>query len=393
MNDKDKTGNQTTDQPTEQSPDTAIEIEVESKPERKPSDQTTDQPTEPKPPMSKPLKITLIVIGILIGIVIIALIAVNVFVRSTYATFYDQAEQEFAIPGIDSGFIPQDIDYYDVGETWLFSGYMTDGSRSPVYKRYVNGDTFEVYVNDTDGKPYSGHGSAITSNDKFIYLTCENGYLVFNAEDFISLPGGESITAVEKIDLDFTPAFMNIENNELYVGNFYHPQAYETPDEHHIATLDGQEGAMNQAVMYVYGSNEWFQYGFSSTPVRAYSIPDRVQGVCATADEKLIFSTSYGLASSHILTYDTKGMEPDGYFSTSSCDVPLFILDARTQVENLEAPPMTEGIETHEGRIFICDESATNKYIFGKLYGAGKVFSIPIPEDEISLMGKPVVQR
>ncbi len=353
---------------------------------------SSEAESQQKKPMPKPLKITLIVIGVLIGIVIIALISVNVFVRTTYATFYDQAEQEFSIPGIDSGFIPQDIDYYDVGETWLFSGYMTDGSRSPVYKRYVNGDTFEVYVNDADGKPYSGHGSAITSNDKFIYLTCENGYLVFDADDFISLPGGDSITTLQKVDLDFTPAFMNIENNELYVGNFYHPESYETPDEHHIATLDGREGGMNQAVMYIFGSNEWFQYGFSSTPVRAYSIPDRVQGVCATADEKLIFSTSYGLASSHILTYDTEGMESDGYFSTSSGDVPLFILDARTQVEDLEAPPMTEGIETHEGRIFICDESATNKYIFGKLYGAGKVFSIPIPEDNISMMGKPITQ-
>lgn len=336
-------------------------------------------PTQ-KRPMPRPLQITLIVIGVIVGIILVAIIAVNIFVRTTYATFYDQADQEFTIPGIDSGFIPQDIDYYDVGETWLFSGYMADGSPSPVYKRYVNGDVFEIHVNDADGKPYTDHGSAITSNDKFIYLTCENGYLVFDANDFIELPGGETITALTKVDLDFSPAFMNIENDELYVGNFYHPEAYETPEEHHIATLDGQEGGMNQAVMYVYGSNQWFQYGFSSSPVRAYSIPDRVQGVCATADEKLIFSTSYGLASSHILTYDTEGMQPDDYFSTSSGDVPLFILDSRTQIGNLEAPPMTEGIETHEGRIFICDESATNKYIFGKLYGAGKVFSIPIPE-------------
>lgn len=336
-------------------------------------------PTQ-KRPMPRPLRITLIVIGVIVGIILVAIIAVNIFVRTTYATFYDQADQEFTIPGIDSGFIPQDIDYYDVGETWLFSGYMADGSPSPVYKRYVNGDVFEIHVNDADGKPYTDHGSAITSNDKFIYLTCENGCLIFDANDFIELPGGETITALTKIDLDFSPAFMNIENDELYVGNFYHPEAYETPEEHHIATLDGQEGGMNQAVMYVYGSNQWFQYGFSSSPVRAYSIPDRVQGVCATADEKLIFSTSYGLASSHILTYDTEGMQPDDCFSTSSGDIPLFILDSRTQIENLEAPPMTEGIETHEGRIFICDESATNKYIFGKLYGAGKVLSIPIPE-------------
>ncbi len=325
----------------------------------------------------RPVEIILIVVAAIMCLAVLAVIIVNIFVRVSFGTFYEQSEREFTIPGLDSGFIPQDIDYYDVGETWLFSGYMADGSPSPVYKRYINGEITEVFVRDADGNIYDGHGSAITSNDDFIYLTCENGYLVFDANDLIELTAGESITALKKVNVDFSPAFMNIENDELYLGNFYHPEAYETPDEHHIDTTDG---AQNQAVMYVYGSNPLFQYGFSSSPVRAYSIPDRVQGVCATPDEKLIFSTSYGLAGSHILAYDTEGMQPDGYFSTSSGDVPLFILDSRTQLEDLEAPPMTEGIETHEGRIFISNESATNKYIFGKLYGANEVLSIPIPE-------------
>lgn len=327
--------------------------------------------------LPRPVEIILIVIAAIMCLAVLAVIIVNIFVRVSFGTFYEQSGREFTIPGLDSGFIPQDIDYYDVGETWLFSGYMADGSPSPVYKRYINGEITEVFVRDADGNIYDGHGSAITSNDDFIYLTCENGYLVFDANDLIELTDGESITALKKVDVDFSPAFMNIENDELYLGNFYHPEAYETPDNHHIDTTDGTQ---NQAVMYVYGSNPLFQYGFSSSPVRAYSIPDRVQGICATPDEKLIFSTSYGLAGSRILAYDTEGMLPDGYFSTSSGDVPLFILDSRTQLEDLEAPPMTEGIETHEGRIFISNESATNKYIFGKLYGANEVLSIPIPE-------------
>lgn len=37
---------------------------------------------------------------------------------------------------------------------------------------------------------------------------------------------------------------------------------------------------------------------------------------------------------------------------------------------------MTEGIEFDDGRIYISEESASNKYIFGKLYGAGEVYSM-----------------
>lgn len=353
------------------------EITKEEIPDENTAAENEPESTSPtRVPLPRLAKIALIVVGSIIGILIIAIIVVNVFVRTTYADFYNQAEDEFPIPGIDSGFIPQDIDYYDLGETWLYSGYMADGSPSPIFKQYVDGTITKIFVKDPDGNIYDGHGSAITSNDNFIYLTCENGYLVFNAFDFISLGAGQAANAVKKVGLDFSPAFMNIENDELYLGNFYHPEAYETPDEHHIDTPDG---SLNQAIMYVYGSNSQFQYGFSNTPVRAYSIPDRVQGVCVTPNEKLIFSTSYGLASSHILVYDTQGMKPDDYFTTSTGDVPLFILDSRTQIEDLEAPPMTEGIETHKDRIYICDESATNKYIFGKLYGAGRVLSIPVP--------------
>lgn len=38
---------------------------------------------------------------------------------------------------------------------------------------------------------------------------------------------------------------------------------------------------------------------------------------------------------------------------------------------------MSEGIEYHDGRIYISEEAASNKYIFGKLYGAGVVYSLP----------------
>ena len=37
---------------------------------------------------------------------------------------------------------------------------------------------------------------------------------------------------------------------------------------------------------------------------------------------------------------------------------------------------MAEGIESYDGRVYVSDESASNKYFFGKLYGAGVVYSL-----------------
>ncbi len=39
---------------------------------------------------------------------------------------------------------------------------------------------------------------------------------------------------------------------------------------------------------------------------------------------------------------------------------------------------MQEGIESHDGRIYTTDESASNKYIFGKLCGAGRVYAVQL---------------
>ena len=52
--------------------------------------------------------------------------------------------------------------------------------------------------------------------------------------------------------------------------------------------------------------------------------------------------------------------------------MPLYYFDSTNLVSDLSAPPMSEGIEYHDGRIYISEEAASNKYIFGKLYGASR---------------------
>ena len=69
----------------------------------------------------------------------------------------------------------------------------------------------------------------------------------------------------------------------------------------------------------------------------------------------------------------------DSTFTTGSGDeVELFCLDSRNLTEDLVGPPMQEGIESHDGRVYTTDESASNKYIFGKLCGAGCVYAVQL---------------
>ena len=114
-------------------------------------------------------------------------------------------------------------------------------------------------------------------------------------------------------------------------------------------------------------------------PDNVFSIPGMVQGTCTTDDGRIVLSVSYGIAPSHLLAYNVNLAAPDGTFTTGSGDeVELFCLDSRNLTEDLVGPPMQEGIESHDGRVYTTDESASNKYIFGKLCGAGRVYAVQL---------------
>lgn len=320
-----------------------------------------------------PLRIVAWALGIALALAVTAVVALNIYVRVAFGPFYDQAERVFDIPGVNAGFVCQDLDHLETTDAWLFSGYMADHSPSPLYRRDADGAVARLTVALPDGDVYAGHGSAITSTDRYAYLACEGGYLVLDAEEVASAADGQVLGALAKVELDFSPAFMNIEGDTLLTGNFYYPGDYETPASHRITTPDGTE---NPAVIYAYDLDPNAPFGVAPGPACVYSIPGMIQGVCLTDSGRIVLSQSYGIATSHLLAYDQARLTQDGTFLADGAEVPLYCLDSRSLAADVEAPPMAEGIESFEGRVYVSDESASNKYIFGKLYGAGVVYAL-----------------
>lgn len=323
-------------------------------------------------------RVALWIIGILVGLLVLALIVVNVYVRVAYHTYYSETQREFNIPGIHDGFVCQDLDYYDEGDCWLFSGYDAGGDASPLYRRDTDGSVARLMVRLPDGSIYADHGSAITTTERYAFLASEDGYLVLDAANVASASAGSAVDVIAQVDLDITPAFMNIENGTLYAGTFHLIPSYPAPAEHHLIAPDGTE---NAGVILAYPADGSAPYGFATQAAYVYSIPDAAQGMCELPDGNIVLSSSYGLSSSHLRTYDTRKAQQGGAFLVDGREVPLYFLDSTNLVSDLVAPPMSEGIESHDGRIWISEESAGNKYLFGKLYGAGSVYSIPATGD------------
>lgn len=336
---------------------------------------------------SRKSSIPKIVAGICIGLMVLLSVAfagVNVYVRTAYAPFYAASDAAFSIPGINEGFIPQDLDRLNDG-TWLFSGYETNGDTSPVWFLRPDGTEGKLAVERVDSSAYDGHGSGITSDGLHVFLTDGEGYLVFDAAAVEQAWGQGVLRATGNVDLEFAPAFLNIEQDAMYLGNFYHPGVYETPDAHHLDTPAGEQ---NPAIMYVYEADATGRYGYAEQASCAYSIPARIQGMCLTDDGQLVLSQSYGLASSHLLVYDLISLDVDAVeelpdasvFMADGREVPLFYLDALSLSDDITAPPMTEGIEWYDGRVYIANESASNKYLFGKLFRGSLVYALNLSQ-------------
>lgn len=184
---------------------------------------------------------------------------------------------------------------------------------------------------------------------------------------------GACVQAAEKVDVDFSPAFMTSSRDSSCSGTSTTRMTTRPPRPTTSATPDGTE---NPAVMYAFAADPTRPGRFATVPDNVFSIPGMVQGTCTTDDGRIVLSVSYGIAPSHLLAYNVNLAAPDGTFTTGSGDeVELFCLDSRNLTEDLVGPPMQEGIESHDGRVYTTDESASNKYIFGKLCGAGRVYA------------------
>lgn len=303
-------------------------------------------------------------------------LGIRTYVRRSCRPFYARAHKLMAIPGLHSGFVPQDLFYLDTYQTWLFSGYMNDESASPLYTVHPNGASERLTVELPDGRLYNGHGAAVTAAGPWVYLTVPHGYAVVRAEDVALARDGSRLRAIAVVPLPLTPAFMIVQEGLLYAGEFYEPFFYNTPLSHHLRTPDGTH---NPALMVAYEPSASEPFGFSRIPARCFSIPGKIQGMClARQGTRMALSASWGFGDAHLLVYDTARLRDDDLYDLDGHSVPLTCLDSRSLAEKLTVPPMAEGVDGRDGQVVLANEAASERYLIGRFYGGGVVYELPV---------------
>ena len=314
------------------------------------------------------IKFFLIFFSCILMIYLLLCLGLNVYTKMPAAGALVQSRKGFKIPYTNKGYVAQGLSYDKQSGNFYLTGYMKDGSASPIFivnkksKKLMNA----VFMANQDGSDFHGHAGGLSVMDGKIYVAgSEDGCLyVFSQTEVDKAPKDSSVQYTEIVDLGknlspVLPAYTTVSDGLIFAGEFYRPEVYETPEEHQVQTEAGLQHAI--AVGYEVEENV-------ARPAVAYSVPDQIQGMCF-ARNKIYLTTSWGLGLSSVYVYNRKDLVQSGTKEVSGHLVPLYNLTMENMENSWILPPMAEEIEFVDGRFYVSNESASNKYVFGKFCG------------------------
>ena len=328
--------------------------------------------------MKKSIKIVSIVFASL-------LTAIMIFLGVYYLwpwnkEFFDKADKEFLIPGLDTTFVPQGMTKLDYNNQYLISGYMGDGSPSRYYLYDSEEEKLVKYFTlKVDNEFYYGHAGGVANAGSTFWTVGDKQCLRFNLTQITEVEDGGFIKVLDSFNTTNGADFVFTTNGMLWIGEFYKEGKYETDRSHHLETTSGET---NHALVYGYEIHEGKKYGLLNvTPTKLLSIRDMVQGIAVDTSGNFIMSTSYSLPDSNIYYYkNVLEHECDTHIYLGNNSIPLWFLDNNSLLSAINAPSMAEEIVFENNRVYILFESNAKKYRLFNRKRIKNVYSLPITE-------------
>lgn len=325
--------------------------------------------------------IVLIVIGSILLLIGLFLLGVRGYFRLSVSDYYKHSEATFYIPGTNGGFVAQGIADDAEGNNFFVTGYMKNGSASPVY--LVDKDSGRlkktVFVQKEDGSDFTGHSGGIAVGSGYVYIAGSSACCLYVCRytDVVGAEDGGRVKMVGKISLKTSNtdkirvSFVTKTDQGLIAGEFYRAGNYDTLESHRYKTAAGDQ---NKAMAVFLKFSDTGEFGVEDAPSAALSLPDQVQGLCKVGDS-LYASTSYGLAFSYIRRYDINEAKTDEKITLLGRELPLYVFDSASLKSERKIPPMSEEIIAVNGRLYTMCESASDKYIFGKFTSSERCYA------------------
>lgn len=311
--------------------------------------------------LKKTGKICTITLLALCAPVLLTVGVLNIAKFALYRDYYAAESSLCRNPGLNDGFVCQGIAAADEADRILVSGYMKDDRPSRIYVTNLDSESYYVALY-CDDEPYTGHAGGIAVSGNHVYIASGSKIYTCSLADVLNAENGATVNIGQGVEVNNKASFLYSDDEYLYVGSFMQPSTKKV-EEHIFETAEGT----HYAICSVYPIDDL------SVPVKIYSIRDYVQGICFTPDGKIVLSTSYGLKDSVYYIYDRDNAVNSGQTLDGA---PVYYLE---QAENeINGPAMAEGMDYFREKIITLTESASDKYIFGKLFFATDIVSLDL---------------
>lgn len=311
-------------------------------------------------------KVLIGIFGSLIGIFALVVGGGNIAKYAIYSEYYRISKEIAQIPGINSGTTPQGLAYSDTEDVYLTTSYSSKGSYLYAFGESVDGVlALALYENDN---PFTGHVGGVATSGSNVYIADGGHIYVIDLDTQVLNNTAGQIDIGNGYEVNNNASFVFANEQFLYVGEF-HDAKHNYVCEHPY----GENNAIVSQYNISFFATNYDGIG-SVVPLANISIRDQVQGFAVSDDGTIILSTSYGIASSRFFIYEPSKLSFSGEVLYSA---PLLVLDTPTDV--IQAPPMMEDLDFDaDGNLIVFNESACNKYIFGKFFFADKIMALDI---------------
>lgn len=275
------------------------------------------------------------------------------------------------IPGLFEGAVPQGMAFAGEAELMIIANYMFDERASNL--TYVSMNDFDlkktVWLENRDGSPHKGHLGGLAVSSRTLWIASGDFFYPIDLKEALEAGDGDTMRLPHPLKTEVSCATATAYHNVLYIGEFRSRDgSYTTPQSHHFKSPGGET---NRALVAAFELDtqtdriraEQIADGIA-TPDYFLSIPDEVQGEAFFGDT-IVLSLSYGRRNdSRLAAYRSPlGAEAANEFIfESGQSVPVWSLDSSNLLNEITAPPMTEGIVNYEGALAVLFESGSEKY-------------------------------
>lgn len=287
--------------------------------------------------------------------------------------FYENSEEDFIIPGLKEGFVPQGIFYEAENDIFLLSGYYK-GKAQPSRVIVVDGEgnfIKSVGCISKKGNYAYGHFGGVAVYKDHVYVATTGVTHVLSLDEILKAGDEDFVLIQGELYTDVTCSYVNVQNGVLYIGEFTDKTAEDKKTATNIYK-NGFEKYYSRCNAFILSENG--KFGIKNdkidsennmTPDFAFTTPFKVQGMCVMPGGRLVFTASAtAITNSHVYLYEdvTKG-EADEIISVNGSDVPLYYCEKADLIDTYRVPTYLEEVTLYpDGSVYIITESAAAPY-------------------------------